>query len=118
MAHAQTRQHAHELIERMAPGQVPAAVELLEKMLDPEEFLSDYGIRSLSRFHADNPYSVRVDNQEFRVAYVAEERAVARAKAETGPSTSMEDLLTEYRLTAQELERRGQTPCDARGKNT
>ncbi len=35
MAHAETRQHAHELIERMAPGQVSAAVELLEKMLDP-----------------------------------------------------------------------------------
>ncbi len=29
---------------------------VLEKMLDRDEFLSDFGIRSLSRFHLDNPY--------------------------------------------------------------
>jgi len=29
---------------------------VLERMLDPEEFLSDFGIRSLSRFHLHNPY--------------------------------------------------------------
>ena len=46
---------------------------VLAKMLDEKEFLSDYGIRSLSRFHADNPYGVRVGDQEFRVAYVAAE---------------------------------------------
>ncbi len=29
---------------------------LLKHMLDPAEFLSDYGIRSLSKYHADHPY--------------------------------------------------------------
>jgi Glycosyl hydrolase family 63 C-terminal domain len=29
---------------------------LLGKMLDPNEFLSDYGVRSLSRYHLQNPY--------------------------------------------------------------
>jgi len=29
---------------------------LLTRMLDPDEFLSDYGVRSLSRAHADTPY--------------------------------------------------------------
>jgi hypothetical protein len=29
---------------------------LLKRMLDPAEFLSDYGVRSLSRFHADQPF--------------------------------------------------------------
>ena len=29
------KQHAHELIDRMAPGQVSAVVNLLEIMLDP-----------------------------------------------------------------------------------
>jgi hypothetical protein len=29
---------------------------LLTRMLDPGEFLSDYGVRSLSRAHADTPY--------------------------------------------------------------
>jgi hypothetical protein len=29
------KQHAHELIERLAPSQVPAAVGMLERLLDP-----------------------------------------------------------------------------------
>jgi hypothetical protein len=37
MAHGSIdeKQHAHELIDRMAPGQVAAVVSLLEIMLDP-----------------------------------------------------------------------------------
>ena len=31
---------------------------MLSRMLDENEFLSPHGIRSLSRFHADHPYSV------------------------------------------------------------
>ncbi len=37
---------------------------VLEKMLDQDEFLSDFGIRSLSRFHLDNPYVF--ENGDFR----------------------------------------------------
>src|SRR5205823_1944972 len=29
---------------------------VLAKMLDEDEFLSPYGLRSLSRYHADHPY--------------------------------------------------------------
>jgi hypothetical protein len=29
---------------------------LLRRMLDPNEFLSDYGVRSVSRYHKDHPY--------------------------------------------------------------
>jgi len=29
------KEHAHELIERLAPGQVPAAIGMLESLLDP-----------------------------------------------------------------------------------
>ena len=35
MATISTKEHAHELIDRMAPGQVSAVVGLLEIMLDP-----------------------------------------------------------------------------------
>jgi hypothetical protein len=43
---------------------------VLGKMLDENEFLSPYGIRALSRYHAKNPYVFRVGDQEFRVGYV------------------------------------------------
>jgi hypothetical protein len=43
---------------------------VLAKMLDENEFLSPYGIRSLSRYHADHPYVFRTDGQEYRVPYL------------------------------------------------
>jgi hypothetical protein len=42
---------------------------ILEKMLDEREFLSPYGIRALSRFHLENPYTLKIDGQEHRVSY-------------------------------------------------
>ena len=38
-------------------------------MLDETEFLSDYGIRALSRFHKDNPYFLMLENIEYRISY-------------------------------------------------
>src|SRR5262249_8857079 len=46
---------------------------VLEKMLDEDEFLSPYGIRSLSRFHEEHPYVMRVGGQESRVGYLPAE---------------------------------------------
>jgi hypothetical protein len=46
---------------------------VLAKMLDEREFLSEFGIRSLSRFHADHPYVIKVGGQEFRVSYLPAE---------------------------------------------
>ncbi|MGI9087333.1 MAG: MGH1-like glycoside hydrolase domain-containing protein [Chthoniobacterales bacterium] len=42
---------------------------LLRRMLDPEEFLSPYGVRSLSKYHREHPYILRVDGMEKRVGY-------------------------------------------------
>jgi hypothetical protein len=43
---------------------------VLETMLDENEFLSPFGIRSLSRAHEDHPYSYRVGDRDHRVAYL------------------------------------------------
>ncbi|MBD6619782.1 glucosidase [Komarekiella sp. 'clone 1'] len=42
---------------------------ILQKMLDESEFLSPYGIRALSRFHAEHPYNFDVNSSQFRVDY-------------------------------------------------
>ncbi|MFJ3486650.1 MGH1-like glycoside hydrolase domain-containing protein [Pseudomonas sp. NPDC090202] len=35
--------------------------DLIKRMLDESEFLSDFGVRSLSRFYGDQPFSMQVD---------------------------------------------------------
>jgi mannosylglycerate hydrolase MGH1-like protein len=42
---------------------------ILGYMLDENEFLSEYGIRSLSRYHLEHPYVFLVGQQQFRVDY-------------------------------------------------
>jgi hypothetical protein len=42
---------------------------ILNVMLDEREFLSPYGIRSISRIHLDRPYVLNVDGHEYRVSY-------------------------------------------------
>jgi hypothetical protein len=43
---------------------------ILTKMLDENEFLGPYGIRSISKFHERNPYVLHVNGQEHRVDYL------------------------------------------------
>jgi len=42
---------------------------VLGHMLDEKEFLSDHGIRSVSRHHLEHPYIFRTGGQEYRVDY-------------------------------------------------
>ena len=46
---------------------------ILSRMLDEREFLSPYGIRALSRYHAERPYVFTVQGQDYRVNYLPAE---------------------------------------------
>jgi hypothetical protein len=76
-------QHRKDLTHNVASMAVPGKGErkllslvdgdqlrtILKRMLDPEEFLSDYGIRSLSRSHRDRPFVLATDGTVRTVAY-------------------------------------------------
>jgi hypothetical protein len=46
---------------------------ILSRMLDEKEFLSPFGIRALSRYHAEHPYVFNVGSQQYRVSYLPAE---------------------------------------------
>ena len=52
-------------------------LSILRKMLDENEFLSSGGIRSVSRFHRDNPFIMKVNGDEYRVDYEPAESQTA-----------------------------------------
>ncbi len=58
--------HGHRLL---AIPSRPRLERALHYLLSEEEFLSPYGIRSLSRYHRDHPFVWRFDGTEYRVDY-------------------------------------------------
>src|SRR5690606_15435268 len=46
---------------------------ILKKMLDETEFLSEHGIRALSKYHENNPYEFVTDVGTFSVKYLPAE---------------------------------------------
>jgi hypothetical protein len=46
---------------------------ILTRMLDEDEFLSPFGIRALSRYHAEHPFVFTVGGTEYRVDYLPAE---------------------------------------------
>ncbi len=43
--------------------------KILERMLDSSEFLGDYGIRALSKYHEEHPYEFDIGPKKFTVKY-------------------------------------------------
>ena len=86
---ADTKEHAHELIERLAPRQVTAVVGLLEAMLDP-----------VSRAIANAP----VDDEPLTAE---EEKAIAEARQwlKHNPGIPHEQVLAELGITQEEIDR-------------
>lgn len=59
--------HGHRLLA------IPSRERLervLRYMLDEDEFLSPFGIRSVSKYHERHPYAFQVNGDEYRVDYV------------------------------------------------
>ena len=44
-------------------------VRVLQRMLDEDEFLSPYGIRSLSKYHQEHPYTFHLGEEAYTVNY-------------------------------------------------
>src|ERR1700733_14957303 len=88
------KQHAHELIDRMAPGQVAAVVSLLEIMLDP-----------LARTLASAPYDDEPVSPD-----EAREAEAAKAPLPRGEGVPHEKILADFGLTSEDFEHMGRTP--------
>ncbi|HSQ56249.1 MAG TPA: glucosidase, partial [Gemmata sp.] len=74
------REAIHDPIKQGVAGRRLASIldetklrRVLEKMLDENEFLSPFGIRSLSRFHEKHPFVMAAGGQEYRVSYLPAE---------------------------------------------
>jgi len=63
----------HRLLTIVTEEQLP---KVLRIMLDEREFLADYGVRALSRYHLDHPFVEEVMGAEYRVTYEPAESTI------------------------------------------
>ena len=96
---ANTKEHAHELIDRMAPGQIAVVVGLLEIILDP-----------VARSLAKAPFEDEPISEEETLAVAA-----SKIWLENNEPIPHEDVLSEIGLSAEDFERMGRTPLDPHG---
>jgi hypothetical protein len=90
------KEHAHELIERMAPGQVEVVVGLLELILDP-----------VARSLAKAPFEDEPISEEENLTVAA-----SKAWLKNNQPIPNENILSEFGLSKEDFERMGRTPLD------
>ncbi len=95
---ANPKEHAHELIERMAPGQVEVVVNLLEIILDPTA-------RSLAKA----PFEDESISEEENLSVAA-----AKIWLKSNQPIPNENVLPEFGLSKEDFERMARTPIDPR----
>ncbi len=98
---ATDKQHAHELIERLAPSQITAVVGLLEAMLDP-----------VARSIANAPIEDEPVSEE-----EAREIEAANEWLKTHKPIPHEEVLAELGLTLDDWKRMGRTPLNPEDTN-
>jgi hypothetical protein len=59
-------EHGRRLLSILSREQLE---RILKRMLDPGEFLSEYGLRSVSRHHAEHPYQWDMNGETLRLDY-------------------------------------------------
>jgi len=96
---ADPKVHAHELIDRMAPGQVKVVVELLEIILDP-----------VARSLANAPVEDEPISEEENLAV-----ATSKTWLKNNQPIPNEIVLADLGLSKDDFERMGKTPLDPHG---
>jgi hypothetical protein len=96
---AADKQHAHRLIDNLAPSQIPAAIGMLESLLDP-----------VARAIANAP----VDDEPVTEEELCELEE-ARASIARGEGIPHEEILAEFGLTLEDFARMGRTPLKPNG---
>jgi hypothetical protein len=86
---AADKQHAHKLIEQLAPGQVPAAIGMLERLLDP-----------VARAIANAPVDDEPESEDERKAGA---KSKTWFKERGGQGIPHEEVLAEFGLSPDDL---------------
>jgi hypothetical protein len=73
IAPADERSSGHAGRRLLAVCNKEKITRILAYMLDESEFFGPYGIRSLSRYHLDHPFTFHLGHQEFKVQYLPAE---------------------------------------------
>ena len=67
VASQETSDGHHRWLLALVSG--PRLAQVLRYMLDESEFLSPYGLRSLSQYHRDHPFSLTIDGHQYSIDY-------------------------------------------------